>query len=91
LKGNETGWSEFAVIDGAGDLPSVARFRNSIYVCDGHQIFVSPVDQADFQVVTVMDRLIASHALRAHEGSLLSVAGKEIFATNDGQQWKQLL
>jgi hypothetical protein len=91
LKGNETGWSEFAIVDGAGDLPSVARFRDSIYVCDGHQIFVSPVDEADFQVVTVMGRLIASHALRAHEASLLSIAGKEIFATSDGVQWTQLL
>lgn len=91
LKGNETGWSEFAVIDGAGDLPSIARYRDSIYVCDGHQIFVSPADDADFQPVTVAGRLFAAHALRAQEASLLSVAGKEIFATSDGRQWTQLL
>lgn len=72
------------------DFCSLAWFADTLFVADGHslrRLRAGKLEIVDFGVGAI----VPSSQLHAHQGVLLSVAGKEAFMTADGTTWTDLL
>jgi len=74
------------------DLYSIAWFKKKLYMADGHSLMMledGTVSKVD--MVSKKSDTIPSHMLFTNGNLLLSVAGKEIFITEDGENWTSLI
>jgi hypothetical protein len=91
LMGNADAWRVLEYT-GAGklDFAAIATFRDAVYIADGHSLRILKEDS--MRVVDFgLEEIAPSSVLHSTEKQLLSVAGMEIFTTNDGEIWASLL
>jgi hypothetical protein len=72
------------------DFSSIAAFKGVIYLADGqalHTLQAGKLKQVDFGV----GLSVPVSCLRTGHGSLLAIAGSELFITRDGHTWTDLL
>jgi hypothetical protein len=86
--------NEWRVVEYAGpnrlDFCAIRVLGNRTYVADGHSLRTlrgGALEVVDFGVGDI----VPSSSLESANGVLLSVAGKEVFVTRDGQRWTSLL
>lgn len=91
LKGKNDRWVQFDY-DGPDklDFSAIADFQKKIFLADGHSLRVlngSTLEVVDFGG----EGMISSSALHSTRDELLSVAAKEVFRSDDGKTWSNLL
>lgn len=91
LKGTGNQW-EVLEFTGAErpDFYSIAWFDSRVYLADGQSLQVLEDDNISI-VDFGAEEVVPSHQVHAKEGILLSVAGKEVFLSTDGTNWRSLL
>jgi hypothetical protein len=92
LKGNARGFAHLEY-DGPQDLDfcSVATFAGKTYVADGFSLRVLEDDRLKLVDFGVGNGPVPSTRVRVTRNLMMSLAGKEVFITKDGESWKAII
>ncbi|MDX2419213.1 MAG: hypothetical protein QNK19_17270 [Xanthomonadales bacterium] len=73
-----------------GDLVSIAQFGDYYYLANGQQLFRT--DLKEFAVVDFgVEANVPSRSVVTSDHHILSIAGKEVFISEDGMHWDSIL
>jgi hypothetical protein len=75
----------------SANFTSLSPFRGNLYLADGHCLRVLVDDTCEVQSMGLVGAVPPSSRLFATQDILLSVAGREIYWTRDGQVWETIL
>jgi len=85
-------WMEMNPILGASNLCSSIEFKNHLFVCDGKNIYQKSRQVDDFTLVNMgTSSPVPANKLRANSNTLITISAKELFITNDCENWFSLL
>lgn len=85
-------WAELSPVPGAGNLCAAVEFGKRLFVCDGQTVYATDGVNWVFEAQAMgVASQVPAHRLNANTGYLVSIAGQEIFRTEDGRSWRTLL